>query len=152
QRMAVKDVVEVSAAKTGSVEIQPVTDNKGLLEVVKFPFKLYKDDPLWVPPFIEERMEYLSTKKNPFFEHARAQFFLAKRNGELVGTIGAVIDDHSNTFHNEKIGGFGFFECINDQEVATALLRAAEDWVRKQGMTAIRGPMNFSSNAEWGLL
>lgn len=134
------------------VRIEPVSDKKSLLAFIKFPFKLYQDDPYWVPPFIEERRDFFDPKKNPFFQHARCQLFLARRDSEIVGTIGAVINDNHNAFHNESSGAFGFFECINDQAVADALLGAAEDWVRGQGMTLIRGPLNFSTNDEVGTL
>ena len=135
-----------------TVIIEQVTDKKGIVELVKFPFKLYKGDPNWVPPFIEERRDFFDPKKNPFFEHARFQLFLARRDGELVGTIGAVVNDNQNSFHEEKSGGWGFFECVNDQAVADALFDAAESWVRGQGMTVIRGPLSFSTNDEVGTL
>ncbi|MCX6032242.1 MAG: N-acetyltransferase [Chloroflexi bacterium] len=137
---------------SANIRIEPVTDKKGVLEYVKFPFQLYRGDPNWVPPLIEERRDFFDPKKNPFYEHARFQLFLARRDGELVGTIGAVVNDNHNTFHNEQSGGFGFFEAINDPAVADALFKAAEDWVRGQGMTVIRGPFNFSTNDEVGTL
>jgi GNAT superfamily N-acetyltransferase len=135
-----------------TVTIEQVTDKKGIMELVKFPFKLHKGDPNWVPPFIEERRDFFDPKKNPFYEHARFQLFLARRDGELVGTIGAVVNDNQNSFHEEKSGGWGFFECVNDQAVADALFNAAESWVRGQGMTVIRGPLSFSTNDEVGTL
>lgn len=137
---------------SGSLLIEAVTDKKGLLELVRFPFTLYRGDPCWVPPLIEERRDFLTPAKNPFFEHARCQLFLARRGTEVVGTIGAVIDDHHNQFHNERMGAFGFFESIDDSAVAAALLARAEQWVRNQGMTVMRGPLNFSTNQEIGLL
>src|SRR5262245_18612741 len=140
------------SASVGSIQIEPVTDKPGVLELIEFPFKLYQGDRNWVPPLIEERRDFLDPKKNPFFDHARFQFFLARRNGELVGTIGAVVDDNHNQFHSERMGAFGFFETIDNQEVADALLGAAEEWARAQGMTIMRGPMNFSTNHEVGLL
>jgi len=137
---------------SGSVQIERVADKKGVLELIEFPFKLYRGDPNWVPPLIEERRDFLDQKKNPFFQHARAQLFLARRDGELVGTIGAVVDDNHNSFHDERMAAFGFFECVDDQQVADALLGAAEEWARGQGMAIMRGPMNFSTNHELGLL
>lgn len=137
---------------SAEIIIEPVTDAKGILTFVKFPFKLYKGDPNWVPPFIEERRDFFDPRKNPFYQHARYQLFLARRGGELVGTIGAVVNDNHNAFHNEQVGAFGFFESINDQAVADALFDAAENWVRGQGMKAIRGPLNFSTNDECGTL
>ncbi len=132
--------------------IKPVNGRTELLGFIEFPFKLYRQDPNWVPPFIRERLDFFDVKKNPFYEHARHQLFLAYRNGEVTGTIGAVIDHNHNRVHNEQSGGFGFFECIDNQDVAASLFAAAEDWVRKQGMTLMRGPLNFSVNQECGLL
>jgi len=136
----------------GQLRIDPVTDKHGVMEFVKFPFKLYRGDPNWVPPLIEERRDFLDPKKNPFFKHSRCQLFLARRDDELVGTVAGVINDNHNAFHDEKTGAFGFFEAINDQAVADALLQAAEAWVREQGMLGIRGPLNFSTNDEIGTL
>jgi hypothetical protein len=135
-----------------NIRIERVTDRNGIVEYVKFPFRLYRGDPNWVPPLIEERRDFFDTKKNPFYEHARFQLFLARREGELVGTIGAVVNDNHNAFHHEASGGFGFFEAIDDPAVAAALFEAAEDWVRGQGMNVIRGPLNFSTNDEVGTL
>ena len=132
--------------------IAPVLSRKDLAAFIEFPFQLYRGDPDWVPPLIEERRDFFDVKKNPFFEHARSQLFLARRNGAIVGTIGAVVDDNHNSVHDEKMGAFGFFESIDDQSVADALLEAAESWVRGQGMNLIRGPYNFSTNQEIGLL
>lgn len=134
------------------ITIEPVTDKKGLSAFIKFPFKLYRGDPNWVPPLIEERRNFFDTRKNPFYEHARYQLFLARRDGELIGTIGAVVNDRHNAAHDELAGAFGFLETINDQGVADALLDAAEAWVRSQGMKLIRGPLNFSTNDEVGTL
>jgi len=135
-----------------NLRIEQVTDRKGLLAFVKFPFTLYRDDPNWAPPLIEERLDFFDPKKNPFYEHARYQLFLARRDGELVGTVGAVVDDNHNAVHNEQMGAFGFFEAIDDQAVADALLDAAEAWARGQGMAIMRGPLNFSTNQEIGTL
>ncbi|MGH8558770.1 MAG: hypothetical protein ACRESZ_15220 [Methylococcales bacterium] len=135
-----------------AVTIKHVDDRKSLIDFIEFPFKLYKQDPQWVPPFIRERLDFFDVKKNPFFEHARYQLFLAFRNGRLAGTIGAVVDDNHNQVTNESSGAFGFFECVDDPDVAASLFAAAENWVRGQGMTLIRGPLNFSVNQECGLL
>jgi GNAT superfamily N-acetyltransferase len=135
-----------------ALQIERVTDKRGLLAFVKFPFKLYRGDPNWVPPLIEERLDFFDPAKNPFYEHARYQLFLARRDGELVGTIGAVVDENHNAVHNELMGAFGFFETVNDQAVADALLDAAEGWAREQGMAIMRGPYNFSTNQEIGTL
>lgn len=135
-----------------NIVIEPVENRSGLVEYIKFPFKLHRNDPNWVPPLIEERMAYFDTKKNPFYEHSRYQLYVARRAGEVIGTIGAVVNDRHNEVHDELAGAWGFFECIDDRDVAAALLAAAEDWNRGQGMTAVRGPLNFSLNDEAGML
>ena len=137
---------------SSQVTIEKVSSRDDLLNFIKFPFTLYQDDPNWVPPFIKERLDFFDNKKNPFFEHARHQLFLAYRGPNLVGTIGAVVDDNHNQVHSEQTGAFGFFECVDDQAVATMLLDTAADWVRANGMNMIRGPFNFSVNQECGLL
>lgn len=134
------------------VTIKKVDSREGLLKFIEFPFSLYQDDPNWVPPFIKERLDFFDANKNPFFEHASHQLFMAYRDAKLVGTIGAVVDDNHNQVHNEQTGAFGFFECIDDLAVATMLLDTAADWVRAKGMNMIRGPFNFSVNQECGLL
>jgi GNAT superfamily N-acetyltransferase len=140
------------ALARGGVRVEPVTDARGLRAFIEFPFALYRTSRVWVPPFIEERRAFFDQRKNPFFEHARAQLFLARRAGEVVGTVAACVDDAHNRFHSDRQGAFGFFETIDDPQVAGALLEAAETWVRGQQMAVIRGPLNFSINHEYGLL
>lgn len=94
----------------------------------------------------------MSPKHNPFFQHADVCLFLARRNGDVVGRISAQIDHEHNRYHGERTGFFGFFECENHPAVASALLRAAEEWLRARGMKRIRGPLNFSINGEIGFL
>ena len=135
-----------------SIIIEPVQNKRGLSDFVKFPFTLYRGDPNWVPQLIEERLALFDQKKNPFWQHSRSQLFLAKRDGQIVGTVAAVVNDNHNQVHGELMGSFGFFECINDQAVADALLEAAEAWCRGQGMKIMRGPLNPSTNDEIGTL
>lgn len=134
------------------VSVRPVRTKGDLMRFIKFPFRLYKDDPYWVPPLIFERKAFFNPKKNPFYRHAEVELFLAEREGEVVGTISAHINYTHNEFHNEQVGFFGFFEVVEDYEVAKALLDTACEWVARRGMKAIRGPMNFSVNEECGLL
>jgi GNAT superfamily N-acetyltransferase len=93
-----------------------------------------------------------SPKHNPFFAHADVQLFLARRDDRVVGRISAQIDHEHNRYHHEQTGFFGFFECVNDPDVAAALLRAAEEWLYARGIDRIRGPLNFSINGEIGFL
>jgi GNAT superfamily N-acetyltransferase len=143
----------IEAQRAGDeVIVEAVTTSRDLETFISFPFKLYAGSKQWVPPFIEERRAFFNRRKNPFFEHAEYQLFLARRNGKVVGTIGAVVDHRHNEIHAERAGAFGFLELINDPYVATALFQAAEAWVRGQGMRVVRGPLNFSTNHECGLL
>jgi hypothetical protein len=132
--------------------VSPV-DGKGDLEAfIRLPWRLYADDPRWVPPLLRLLREQLSPRHNPFFQHADVQLFLARRDGQVVGRLSAQIDHEHNCYHQEQTGFFGFFETENDPEVAAALLSAAEDWLRQRGMDRVRGPLSFSVNGEAGLL
>ena len=94
----------------------------------------------------------LSRTKNPFFEHAQAEYFIADRDGEIVGRIAAISNRLHNETHEDRVGFFGFFESVDDQEVATALFEAAAGWCRELGHDVLRGPASFSVNDECGLL
>ncbi len=120
---------------------------------VKFPWKIYEGNHYWVPPLLFERRFLINRKKNPFYKHAEAEFFLAlNNNNEVVGRIAAIINHNHNKEHNEKIGFFGFFECIDDQIVANALFNNAKKWLKDRGISVMRGPANPSVNDEYGLL
>ncbi len=134
------------------VEIQRVETKSHIEEFIRFPFKLYRRDSNWVPPLLSERRAFLNPDHNPFFDHADVALWLARQNGEVVGTISSQIDHLHNEIHDEKIGMFGFFETFNDYAVADALLATAREWVRARGMTALRGPLSFSQNHQVGLL
>jgi GNAT superfamily N-acetyltransferase len=122
------------------------------MRFIKLPFRLYKGQPNWVPPLLYERKRHLNRKKNPFFEHAEAEYFLAWRDGRPVGRISAHVDHRLNEAQQNDWGLFGFFECEDDQEAANALVKAAEDWNRERGRDRIVGPFDFSTNHECGLL
>jgi GNAT superfamily N-acetyltransferase len=94
----------------------------------------------------------LSRTKNPFFEHAEAEYFLAERDGAVVGRIAAIHNRLHNETHGDRVGFFGFFECIDDQSVADALFAAVADWLRPRGLDTLRGPVSFSVNDECGVL
>ena len=85
-------------------------------------------------PLLFERKQFLNRRKNPFFEHARAEYFLALRDGRPVGRITAQVDDHFQSFQDNRWGWFGFFECEDDPEAAQALLDRAEQWLRGAGL------------------
>ena len=118
---------------------------------IKLPFRLHRGTP-WVPPLIFERRGFLDRDENPFFEHAEAEYFLAERDGEVVGRITAHVDERWTQFQGGNDGMFGFFECENDPEVARALLEIAMGWLRERGRERMLGPMDFTTNDECGLL
>src|SRR3954463_11849190 len=119
---------------------------------IKFPWQIYRNDPAWVPPLIIERKEFLDRDKHPFYEHGDAALFLARRDGEIVGRIMASDDPKYNDLHQSSIGCFGLFDCIDDIDVANALFRAAEGWIREKGRGEIMGPIDYSTNYVCGLL
>jgi len=134
------------------MKIKKVENKKDLMRFIKFPFKLYKDDPNWVPHLIVQDKEMFDPKKNPFFKYADIEFYLAEEDKEVVGRVCAIINHNHNKFHNEKTVFFGFFECVNDYTVAEALLNKVAEFGRAKGMNKLMGPANFSSNDEWSML
>ena len=135
-----------------SVTIRPVRTRRDLKRFVKVPFRLHRDHPQWVAPLIFERMEFLDRRKNPYFEHAEVELFIAERDGEPVGRISAQVDSHWDDYQGGSDAMFGFFEAIEDAEVVTALVDAASEWARGKGRERILGPMDFTTNDEVGIL
>jgi len=134
------------------IRIVPVTTKEHQSAFGRFPWRVYKDDPLWVPPIYGDYLALSDPEKHPFWEHSEGQRFLAMRGKEVVGTISAHINHRHNEVHEDKVGFFGFFEVLEEYAIAEALLNAAADWLRERGMEAIRGPENPSQNEEVGLL
>ncbi len=135
-----------------AIEIKIVQNKSELKSFIMFPWDVYRGDSNWVPPLIADRKKILSKEKNPFFEHAEADYFLAYKNGKLMGRIAGIVNHLHNQIHEDKVGFFGFFECFNDQEVASALFDAANTWLKQRGMLSMRGPANPSVNDEYGML
>ena len=121
-------------------------------QFIRLPWKIYRNDPYRVPPLLLDMKALLNREKHPFFKHSSAEFFLARRGGELVGRIAAIQNNNHNNFHGERTGFFGFFESVNEKEVAAALLEQAAKWTRSRGLVQLRGPMNYSTNETVGLL
>lgn len=132
--------------------IKPVENLEERKAFLRFPWKVYQDNPYWVPPIFSERVHFTDPGKNPFFEHSEAQMYLALRGDEIVGTIAAFTNGRHNEFQKENIGFFGFFEVLEDYEAAEALLKTAERWAKEKGHTALRGPAQWNTNDECGLL
>jgi len=138
------------------IMIQPVTTKGQTKQFVEIAYQLNADDPHWVPPLRSEFTKLITPGKNPFFEHARVQFFLALREGKVVGRISAHIDELALEQPAEQgmgpgTGNWGLMEAA-DEAVMHALIRAAEDWLKDQGMTRVLAPISMSVWEEPGLL
>ena len=131
------------------VEVIAVSTPAEMDRFIKLPYALYAADPNFVPPLLLEREEALSPKKNPYFQHAEAKFWLARRGGRDVGRISAQID---RLVKDPEIGHFGMLVAEDRPEVFAALFAAAEGWLRERGKKRVLGPFNLSINEETGLL
>jgi GNAT superfamily N-acetyltransferase len=143
---------EARPSTGGPVEVRPVRSRGDLRAFIRLPWRLYRGSANWVPPLLSERKRHLDRRRNPFFEHAEAEYFLAWRDGEPVGRITAHVDHRLNEFKENRWGLFGFFEAERDGAVAHALFQAAEGWLRERGRDRMIGPFDFSTNHECGLL
>ena len=135
-----------------SVTIHPILKKGELNDFIRFPYTHYKKNPFWVPPLLSNQKVLLNSNKHPFYEHATTQFFIAKKNRNIVGRIAGIVDHEHNRVHQEKTGFFGFFETVDDYSIAEKLLNSARSWVKDQGMQVFRGPVNPSQNEDCGLL
>jgi hypothetical protein len=136
------------------VSIHPIElgNRRQLGKFIRFPWKIYQNDPNWVPPLIFEQRQFFTPGKNLYLSHSKAQLLMAFRGEEPVGRISAHENTQHSQVHKDGAGFFGFFECVNDQPVANALFDAAANWLRGRGLETMRGPMSFSVNHEVGLL
>jgi GNAT superfamily N-acetyltransferase len=134
------------------LRVRATRDRRDLKRFIDLPYRLHARDPVWVPPLRRDVESLLSRTKNPFFEHAEAEYFIAERGDEVVGRIAAISNRLHNETHGDRVGFFGFFETVNDQAVAAALLAAASEWCRARNHDVLRGPASFSVNDECGLL
>jgi GNAT superfamily N-acetyltransferase len=143
--------VSVSEQKTG-VRVTPVSGRADLKAFIDLPFRLHANRPLWTPPLKLERRMFLTRRLNPFFSHGEAEYFLAWKDGRVVGRITAQVNDAFNEYQQKDWGWFGFLEFEDDQEVVDALLAAAETWCRARGKDRMVGPASFAMNDESGVL
>jgi hypothetical protein len=133
-----------------TLSIYPVENDKhALREFLDVPYRIYRDDPNYVYPLLDEMKHFHNRKKNPFYRHAEARLWLARAGGEVVGRVGACVDRYNNEHHREKVGFFGFYEVDNNPAAAAALLETAAEWIAGQGMDTMRGPGCFTSNHDW---
>ncbi|MBU0519828.1 hypothetical protein KKA00_07500 [bacterium] len=135
-----------------SIKIEVIRNKQELRAFLQLPYEIYRGDPNWVAPLLFDQKRLLDPKVNPFFMHAQMTRLVAKRNGKVVGRICAIDDRNYIEHWKEPVGFFGFFECINDQEVADALFEAAADWLKPRGIDTMRGPTNPSSLDTCGIL
>jgi hypothetical protein len=136
---------------TGPLRIVPVRTARDLRQFIKVPWYIYANEPNWIPPLLAEQRHMLS-KKNPFFQHARAQYWVAYRGAQPVGRISAQVDDLHIERYQDATGHFGLLEAVDDPEVFAQLFAAANAWLREQGMERAVGPFNLSINGDIGLL
>jgi GNAT superfamily N-acetyltransferase len=134
------------------VEVRPVASKRELKAFMRLPWRLYRNEPHWIPPLLMDLRKRLDRQRNPFFEHAEAEYFLAWRDDRPIGRVTAQVDRNFNEFQGNDWGLFGFFECEDDPEAAGALLEAAAAWLRERGRDRMVGPMDFTTNDECGLL
>jgi GNAT superfamily N-acetyltransferase len=134
------------------IEISQVNSCRDRDAFIKFPWRIYVNDPAWVPPLIIERKAFLDRKRHPFYKHGDAALFLARKNSEIVGRIMASDDPNYNSLHQSNVGCFGLFECVYNRDVAAALFERAESWLRERRRTEIMGPIDYSTNYVCGLL
>ncbi len=132
--------------------IRTVSGRRDRKRFAGFPWSVYKDDPLWVPPFFPDRMKAINPQKGVFFKRGEAEFFMAFRSGRLCGTICAAEDKKTNADRGKRECIFGFFECVDDLSIARALFDAASAWARKRGLQRLVGPYNLDYEDAYGIL
>ncbi|ABL65133.1 hypothetical protein [Chlorobium phaeobacteroides] len=139
-----------------SIEVRQVKSKKERKQFITFAWKIYRGDAelnkYWVPPVIADYMKTLDVEAFPLYEHADLALFTAWKDGVMAGTIAAIANRRHNEIHQDRVGFWGFFECVNDQDVADALFDAASGWLKTKGLTAMRGPVSPSMNDQCGML
>ena len=134
------------------ITIKKIENDYEKNKFIKFPWKIYKNDPYWVPPLLFDVKNNLDKKKNPFYDHSKMEMWLAEKDGIIAGRIAAIVNDNHNKFYKDKVGFFGFFESVNDKNVSKLLFDTASEYLKENGMEVIRGPVNPSTNDECALL
>ena len=128
-----------------------INNKKDVDRFVQFQFDLYAGHPQWVPPFRVDIQTMLNPKKHPYYEHSDAEFFLAEKDGEIVGRIAALENKPFNQYHQTKDAEFYLFECINDQDVANALFETVFNWAKERGLNKLIGPKGFGPLDGYGI-
>lgn len=134
------------------INIIEVEGTKHWKQFTKLPWKIYENDPNWIPPLLVEFKKQLCPSKNPFFKEAKVNYWIAVINGSAVGRIAAIINPRHNKHHHDKTGFFGYFECIDNDIIARKLFDTASYWLHQHGRDRMCGPVNLSVSNECGLL
>lgn len=134
------------------IQVKPVITKRERTVFLTFPWRIYKNDPLWVPPLIPERAKVIDPKRGAFFKNGYADLFIAWRDGTPVGTIVCSEDTTATKFRGYGECMIGFFECIEDYSVAEVLLKTAKEWARLRGLKSIYGPYDLDVEDSRGLL
>jgi len=130
-------------------KLKVIKSKKDKIEFVKSQKLFYLNNQNFIVPYIKDRLNLIDTEKNPFYNHSEIELYLCyDEDDNIVGRIAAIVNTNHNILHNDKVGFFGFFECINNQDVANILFKTAEQWLKNKGMEYIRGPVNPSMNDE----
>jgi hypothetical protein len=135
-----------------TVEKVDTQDRHQVRRFVAFPYRLYRGHPQWVPPIRGDVRVMLDRQKHPFYEHSDADFFLAERDGEVVGRVAALGNRAYNAYHNASVANFYLFECENDRAVVEALIATVVTWARGRGLTELVGPKGFGVLDGYGVL
>ena len=134
------------------IEISKVEGKQQLRQFIDFPHDLYAGDPNYVPMLYMEQEALLNPRKSPFLQHSKAEYFLARKDGKIVGRIAAIRNNNHIEFTGRNEGFFGFFDVIDDTEVSRRLFDTAAEWLRQEGLGKVIGPANFSTNEVVGML
>ena len=129
-----------------------LTDRRDVRRFIRFPFHLYRDNPLWVPPFVGEIRQQLDPTSHPFYQHSQAAFFLALQDSKVAGRIAVIDNSRYNQHHGKRTAFFYHFDSVNDSTVSHRLLDAACDWARGRGLDMIWGPKGFITGDGQGIL
>lgn len=135
-----------------AVEMHQVRTRRDRRAFLTFPWRIYRDDPLWVPPPLPERVKDIDPQRGSFFKHGDAEFYIARRNGHPVGTVCAAEDRALNAFVDQRECTFGFYECIDDHAVAERMLAFVRDWAADRGLDTVVGPFNLDRENSYGVL
>jgi len=135
-----------------ALRFRKVTTKADWRAFLHVPREIYRGNPNWVPPLAAAQKELLDRARHPFHKHAAVEYYVAIENGRPIGRIAAIVNHRHNEVHGDRVGFFGFFEVVDDFEIARGLFRAAERHLRRAGMEIMRGPVNPSTNDECGLL